>query len=268
MLNRAATPIFEEGLEALLRNNVGMRLKATGDLDSAVLNSEITFIAVGTPFDGKSIDLTAVQEASRQIGAALARKTGYHVVVVKSTVVPGTTEGKVIPQLEAASGKKAGVDFGVGMNPEFLSEGEAVHDFMFPDRIVIGGIDERSIETIDEVYACFPDTPRIKTNPSTAELIKYASNALLANLISFANEISNLGSALGGIDATRRDARRAPEPLFQGTQRGRVTADHLVPVPGLRLRRQLPSQGRQGAHRARAVSRRGHAVAGSRHTHQ
>ena len=201
MLNRAETPIFEEGLEALLRTNVGSRLKATGDLESAVLHSEITFIAVGTPFDGKSIDLTAVQEVSRQIGAVLARKTGYHVVVVKSTVVPGTTEGKVIPQLEAASGKKAGIDFGVGMNPEFLSEGEAVHDFMFPDRIVIGGIDERSITTIDAVYASFPETPRIKTNPSTAELIKYASNALLANLISFANEISNVGSALGGIDA-------------------------------------------------------------------
>jgi UDPglucose 6-dehydrogenase/GDP-mannose 6-dehydrogenase len=202
MLNRADTPIFEEGLDALLRTNVGSRLKATGDLESAVLNSEITFIAVGTPFDGTTIDLTAVLEVSRQIGAALARKGTYHVVVVKSTVVPGTTEGKVIPQLEAASGKTAGADFGVGMNPEFLSEGEAVHDFMFPDRIVIGGIDERSIETIDAVYASFPDTARIKTTPSTAELIKYASNALLANLISFANEISNVGSALGGIDAT------------------------------------------------------------------
>jgi len=202
MLNRAATPIFEEGLEALLHNNVGNRLKATGDLEGAVLSSEITFIAVGTPFDGKNIDLTAVLEVSRQIGTALARKTGYHVVVVKSTVVPGTTEGKVVPQLEAASGKKAGADFGVGMNPEFLSEGEAVHDFMFPDRIVIGGIDEPSIAMIDAVYASFPDTPRIKTNPSTAELIKYASNALLANLISFANEISNVGTALGGIDAT------------------------------------------------------------------
>jgi UDPglucose 6-dehydrogenase len=202
MLNRADTPIFEEGLDALLRTNVGSRLKATGDLESAVLNSEITFIAVGTPFDGTTIDLTAVLEVSRQIGAALARKGTYHVVVVKSTVVPGTTENKVIPQLEAASGKTAGADFGVGMNPEFLSEGEAVHDFMFPDRIVIGGIDERSIETIDAVYASFPDTARIKTTPSTAELIKYASNALLANLISFANEISNVGSALGGIDAT------------------------------------------------------------------
>ena len=84
----------------------GSRLKATGDLDGAVLNSEITFIAVGTPFDGKSIDLTAVQEVSRQIGATLARKGGYHVVVVKSTVVPGTTEGKVIPQLEAHQERK------------------------------------------------------------------------------------------------------------------------------------------------------------------
>jgi UDPglucose 6-dehydrogenase/GDP-mannose 6-dehydrogenase len=103
--------------------------------------------------------------------------------------------------LEASSGKKVGADFGVGMNPEFLSEGEAVHDFMFPDRIVLGGIDERTIETIDEVYRDFPDAPRIRVNTSTAELIKYASNALLANLISFSNEIANLGSALGGIDS-------------------------------------------------------------------
>ena len=231
MLNRAETPIFEEGLEALLRTNVGSRLKATGDLEGAVLNSEITFIAVGTPFDGKSIDLTAVLEVSRQIGAALARKTGYHVVVVKSTVVPGTTEGKVIPQLEAASGKKAGVDFGVGMNPEFLSEGEAVHDFMFPDRIVIGGIDERSIATIDAVYASFPDTPRIKTNPSTAELIKYASNALLANLISFANEISNVGSALGGIDAIDVMRGLHLSHYFKDRNAAGLPRNHVVSVP-------------------------------------
>jgi UDPglucose 6-dehydrogenase len=200
-LNRAQSPIFEDGLDLLLRNNVGTRLKATADLDGAVADSDLTMIAVGTPFDGKTIDLTAVLAASRQIGAALKRKSGYHVVVVKSTVVPGTTLRKVLPALEASSGKKAGAEFGVGMNPEFLSEGEAVHDFTFPDRIVLGGFDERTIETIDEVYKEFPEAPRIRTNTGTAELIKYASNALLANLISFSNEIANLGSVLGGIDS-------------------------------------------------------------------
>ena len=200
-LNRAQCPIFEDGLDELLRRNVGGRLKATSTLDSAVASSDLTMIAVGTPFDGTTIDLAAVLEATRQIGAALKQKSGYHVVVVKSTVVPGTTARKVAPALEASSGKKAGTDFGVGMNPEFLSEGEAVHDFVFPDRIVIGGIDDRSIETIDELYREFPDAPRIRTNTSTAELIKYASNALLANLISFSNEIANMGAVVGGIDS-------------------------------------------------------------------
>ncbi len=200
-LNRGQSPIFEEGLDLLLRKNVGGRLRATGDLEAAVAESDLTMIAVGTPFDGEAIDLTAVLEAARQIGAALKHKSSYHVVVVKSTVVPGTTARQVLPALEASSRKKAGVDFGVGMNPEFLSEGEAVHDFMFPDRIVLGGIDERTIETIDQVYKGFPNAPRIRTNTGTAELIKYASNALLANLISFSNEIANLGSAVGGIDS-------------------------------------------------------------------
>lgn len=199
-LNRAESPIFEVGLEALLRKNVGRNLTATTDLESAVLDSGLTLIAVGTPFDGKAIDLSFVLNASRQIGSALKRKSDYHVVVVKSTVVPWTTERYVLPELEGASGKKAGPDFGVGMNPEFLSEGEAVNDFMFPDRIVLGGIDARTLDRLEEVYTPFPDAPRLRTNTRTAEMIKYASNALLANLISFSNEIANLGSALGGID--------------------------------------------------------------------
>lgn len=199
-LNRAETPIFENGLEELLQNNVGIRLRATTDLTAAVMSSDLTLIAVGTPFDGRAIDLSAVLEAARQIGTVLERKSTYHVVIVKSTVVPGTTELNILPVLESASGKKAGADFGVGINPEFLSEGEAVRDFMFPDRIVLGGIDSRTIDKLEGLYDAFPDAPRIRTNPRTAELIKYASNALLANLISFSNEIANIGSALGGVD--------------------------------------------------------------------
>jgi UDPglucose 6-dehydrogenase len=201
-LNAARSPIFEAGLEDLLREHVGHNLFATTNLADAVAQSEMTFIAVGTPFDGKTIDLTFVTAASRQIGEALRQKSSYHVVVVKSTVVPGTTDRCVTPVLESASGKKAGTDFGVGMNPEFLSEGEAVHDFMFPDRIVLGGIDDRTIDALEAVYRPFPDAPRIRTNTRTAEMIKYASNALLANLISFTNELANLGAALGGIDTT------------------------------------------------------------------
>lgn len=200
-LNRAEAPIYEAGLEDLLRKHVGKGLSATTDLASAVLNTELTLIAVGTPFNGKEIDLTAVLGATKQIGAALKQKSSYHLVVVKSTVVPGTTDQHVLPALETSSGKKAGADFGVGMNPEFLSEGEAVNDFLFPDRIVLGGIDQRSTDVLAELYEPFPaDVPRLRTNTRTAEMIKYASNSLLATLISFSNELANLGSALGGID--------------------------------------------------------------------
>lgn len=200
-LNQAIPPIYEAGLPELLRKNVGHGLVATTDLAAAVLDSEVTLIAVGTPFNGTDIDLTAVLGATRQIGAALKEKAAYHLVVVKSTVVPGTTDLHVLPALESASGKKAGRDFGVGMNPEFLSEGEAVNDFLFPDRIVLGGIDARSIEVLESVYQPFADTiPRLRTNTRTAEMIKYSSNALLAALISFTNELANLGAALGAID--------------------------------------------------------------------
>ncbi len=199
-INQGFPPIFELGLEDLLKKNIGKNLVATIDLRDAVMNSEMTLIAVGTPFDGKAIDLRFVRTVAQQIGAVLKDKNGYHLVVVKSTVVPGTTDEVVLPELEKASGKKAGSDFGVGMNPEFLTEGEAISDFMFPDRIVLGGNDERAIDLLGEAYAAWPNVDTVRTNNKTAEMIKYASNAMLATLISFSNELANLGSALGGID--------------------------------------------------------------------
>lgn len=199
-INRGEAPIHENGLDALLRKHVGTRLRATTDLRAAVLDTEITFIAVGTPFDGQRIDLSYVREVARQIGAVLREKAAFHVVVVKSTVVPGTTDDVVRVELEQASGKKAGVDFGVGMNPEFLTEGTAIDDFMRPDRIVIGGSDERSIEAQRKVYAPFDQTPTMATNNKTAEMIKYVSNSVLATMISFSNEMGNLCSALGNVD--------------------------------------------------------------------
>jgi UDPglucose 6-dehydrogenase/GDP-mannose 6-dehydrogenase len=199
-INRGEAPIFERGLDELLARHAGKRLRASTDLRAAVLASDVTFIAVGTPFDGQRIDLTFIREAARQVGEALRDKAGYHVVVVKSTVVPGTTDDVVLPVLEQASGKRAGIDFGVGMNPEFLTEGVAVDDFMRPDRLVLGGIDERTIDAQRAIYAPFTGTPQLATNNKTAEMIKYTSNATLALLISFANEIGNLCSALGGVD--------------------------------------------------------------------
>lgn len=200
-INTGEAPIFEPGLNELLQRNLDERFIATTDLRDAVLNSQVTMIAVGTPFDGQRIDLTYVKNVARQIGEVLRDKDKFHVVVVKSTVVPGTTDTVVAPILEEASGKRAGRDFGVGTNPEFLSEGTAVHDFMHPDRIVIGGSDERTCATLRELYAAFPNVPCIVTSNRAAEMIKYASNSLLATLVSFSNEIGNLCSAIGGMDA-------------------------------------------------------------------
>ena len=182
-LNRAEAPIYEAGLEDLLRKHVGKGLSATTDLASAVLNTELTLIAVGTPFNGKEIDLTAVLGATKQIGAALKQKSSYHLVVVKSTVVPGTTDQHVLPALETSSGKKAGADFGVGMNPEFLSEGEAVNDFLFPDRIVLGGIDQRSTDVLAELYEPFPaDVPRLRVYCSDQAHSSIDKGVILAGL--------------------------------------------------------------------------------------
>lgn len=198
--NRGIPIIFEEGLKELLANNIGSRFSATTDLSRAVLETDISIIAVGTPFNGDDIDLTYIQEVSQQVGVVLREKRGYHVVIVKSTVVPGTTEEVVLPIIEKASGKIAGTDFGLGMNPEFLREGMAVQDFLYPDRIVLGGVDERTLDQLESLYRVFEGVDIIRTTPKTAEMIKYAANSLLATMISFSNEIGNLCSALQGID--------------------------------------------------------------------
>jgi UDPglucose 6-dehydrogenase len=200
-LSRGEPPIFERGLQPLLRRNLGSRMAATTDLAGAVQSSELTLVCVGTPArpDG-GIDLSFVRQAAEQIGSALATTSAFHSVVVKSTVLPGTSDQVVRPACELASGKRAGADFGVGVNPEFLTEGQAVADFMHPDRIVIGG-DRRTVAALRDLYAGFEGVPILETNASTAEMIKYASNAMLATAISFANEIANVGSAIGGIDA-------------------------------------------------------------------
>ena len=197
---RGIPPIYERGLEELLKKNIHVNLKATEDLHKAVIETEISLIAVGTPFDGDKIDLTYIEEVSLQIGKALSHKPSYHMVVVKSTVVPGTTDEVVLPILEDASGKRAGSDFGVGMNPEFLREGEAIQDFMFPDRIVMGAIDKKSLASLEDLYRPFEDVDKLRTNNRTAEMIKYTSNSLLATMISFSNEIANLCASIGEID--------------------------------------------------------------------
>ena len=199
-INSGRAPFHEAGLPELLTRHAGKRLRATTDLAAAVAASDITLIAVGTPAADGRIDLRYIEQAAADVGAALRNKAGYHVLAVKSTVIPGTTDGAVRAATERASGKRAGADFGLGMNPEFLTEGTAVQDFMRPDRIVLGGIDERTIDTLARLYEGFEGAPRIRTNNSTAEMIKYASNAVLATLISFSNELSRLCTSLGTVD--------------------------------------------------------------------
>jgi UDPglucose 6-dehydrogenase len=200
-INSGHAPIHEPGLPELLKRNIGVRLSASTDLSNAVKNSDITFLAVGTPAVDGHIDLRYVEQAAAEVGAAIRDKASFHTVVVKSTVIPGTTDSLVRRSLEKTSGKVAGKDFGLGMNPEFLTEGRAIEDFMTPDRIVIGGLEERSQDLLQSVYDSFDKTPFIRTNCRTAEMIKYASNSLLATMISFSNEIAKLCSAVGDIDA-------------------------------------------------------------------
>ncbi len=199
-INQSKTPIYEPGLERIVKQVVASgNLTATTDLRSTVLISDVSIVAVGTPFGHGEIDLRCVEQIAREIGTVLRDKDDYHIVCIKSTVVPTTTDTLVKDILTAASGKKPG-EFGLTMNPEFLREGKAVEDFMYPDRIVIGADDEESFAGMKKVYAGFFDAPIIQTNLRTAEMIKYTANALLATLISYSNEVASICETLGGID--------------------------------------------------------------------
>jgi len=196
---RGAPPFHEPGLTELLGSALrDGRLTVGAALEEAVADSDVSMLAVGTPSREGRIDLSAVEAAATAVGRALRRRDEYHVVVVKSTVVPGTTDTVVRRALEAGSGRSAGA-FGLCMNPEFLREGSAVADFMRPDRIVVGCWDARSAAVLDELYRGF-DCPRIVTSLRNAEMIKYAANALLATLVSYSNEVAALCEAMPGLD--------------------------------------------------------------------
>ncbi len=202
LISRGETPIWEPGLPELISRHAGTRLHATTQLTDAVRTAEVTFIAVGTPprADG-AIDLTSVTGAAAEIGAALRDATEDHVVVVKSTVVPGTTRDVIAPTIADASGRSVADGVAVAVNPEFLTEGRAVRDFLEPDRIVVGADDQSTAGGVLALYAALPaEVPILRTTRTTAEMIKYASNALLATAISFANEIADLCARLPDTD--------------------------------------------------------------------
>lgn len=198
-LARGRPSLYEPGVEEGLKKVAG-RLQATTDTLQAVENSDVAFITVGTPqSEDGTADLTAVKQAAEDIGIALRVKSSYTLVVVKSTVPPGTTEQTVTQIIKNISRKRPGKDFGVCVNPEFLREGSALRDFLKPDRIVIGSADKKAGDTLEQLYDGV-DALVLRTDLKTAEMIKYASNAFLAARVSLINEIGNICKGLG-VDA-------------------------------------------------------------------
>jgi UDPglucose 6-dehydrogenase len=204
-LRRGELPILEPGLDSLFE---GARSRGTisfpGSAEEAVRGADAVFITVGTPSRGDgSIDLSHVVSAARSIGRAMRSDSRYRVIVVKSTVVPGTTMGPVRSALEGESGMSCCRDFGLAMNPEFLREGSAVEDTLSPDRIVIGESDPRAGDLLLDLYGELHGSampPVLRTTPENAELIKYANNAFLAIKVSFANMFARLCSRIPGAD--------------------------------------------------------------------
>ena len=196
LINAGQCPIIEEDIGEIIAAMVKSgRLRATQDQDEAIRQTELSFVCVGTPSQSNgNLDLTYIRRVCELIGRALKNKSTRHTVVIRSTILPGTMLGIVIPTLEECSGKKAGADFGVCNNPEFLREGSAVKDFNAPPKTVIGQVDRESGDMLASLYSKL-DAPFIRTDLETAEMVKYVDNSWHALKIGFANEIGNLCKA-------------------------------------------------------------------------
>lgn len=193
LINQGQSPIIEAEIGPILAANAAAgRVRATGDANAAIAATDLSLVCVGTPSQPNgNLDLRYVRHACEEIGRALRQKAGRHTVVIRSTVLPGTMREIVIPTLEECSGKRAGADFGLANNPEFLREGSAVHDFNHPPKTVIGALDQASGELVAGIYARLPG-PMIRTDLATAEMIKYVDNVWHALKVGFANEIGVL----------------------------------------------------------------------------
>jgi nucleotide sugar dehydrogenase len=207
IINAKRAPFHEPGLDEAVRTGIESgHLHAEIDRSEAVRQTEVTFLTVGTPekADG-TVDLRYVISASEDIGRALKRKNAYHLVVVKSTVTPGTVRGPVKAALEDASGLVAGRDFGLCMNPELLRQGSAIQDTLYPDRVIIGEYDERSGQHLADLLEGFygPGTPILRMSLESAEMVKYASNTFLAMKISYANEMARICERVPGVDVSK-----------------------------------------------------------------
>ena len=203
LISAGKAPIVEPGLAAIIEQQIAVgRLRATTDVAAAIQHTDLALICVGTPsMRNGGIELQYVRRVCEQIGAALRDHQGAPAVVMRSTLLPGTMHEVVIPTLEACSGKRAGLEFGVCINPEFLREGTAVHDYDHPPKTVIGEMNRASGDLLASVYASMP-SPLIRTDIETAEMVKYADNAWHALKVGFANEIGNICKALD-VDAHR-----------------------------------------------------------------
>ena len=213
LVNSGKSPIIEKELDQVIAQQVEAgRLSATTEVTVAIQQSDVILVCVGTPSRSNGdIELRHVRRVCGQIGAALRVHPGAPVVVVRSTLLPGTMRELVIPTLEASSGRHAGTDFGVCVNPEFLREGTAVHDYLNPPKTVIGELTRASGDVLASLYAGIP-APLIRTDIETAEMVKYADNAWHALKVGFANEIGNLCKAL------QMDSHRVMEIFCQDTK--------------------------------------------------
>jgi UDPglucose 6-dehydrogenase len=205
LINEGKAPFFEKDLDPLVERTVKKGfLRAVHGRQEAVLESDVLFIAVGTPslMSGEA-DLRLIKETAQAIGMALKEKQDYTLVVTRSTAVPSTTRNFVLPMVEEHSGKKAGADFGICMSPEFLRQGAAVHDTQLPDSVVIGELDKRSGDALEsfcnQVYEG-QNVPILRMNLESAEMVKYGRNAFLAMNISYINEMARIAETIKGVD--------------------------------------------------------------------
>jgi GDP-mannose 6-dehydrogenase len=197
LINAGETPIIEKDIDTIIERQVADgRLAATMDVVDAVQRSDLVLVCVGTPSRGNGdIDLKYIRRVCEEIGSAMRFHHGAPALVFRSTMLPGTMHDVVIPTLEAASGRRAGVEFGVCINPEFLREGTAVHDYFNPPKTVIGELNRASGDLVASLYERI-NAPLIRTDIQTAEMVKYADNAWHALKVGFANEIGNVCKAL------------------------------------------------------------------------
>lgn len=202
LINEGRSPVFEPGLDDLIRQVHG-RLSATGDYDVAIASTDVTFIVVPTPSDENgAFSPRHVLAAAESIGKALRRKDIFHLVVLTSTVMPGTTGNEILPALEAHSGKRCGRDFGLCYNSEFIALGSVIHDLLNPDFILIGESDPRSGDILSTIYhnLCGNDPPIVRMNFVNAELTKLAVNTFVTTKISYANMVAQVCERLPGAD--------------------------------------------------------------------